>query len=80
MARIVDDTATVVRVDGGQIEIVHRQPWSDGGDMGGTLVMEASAASALADAIDAAGPQAHLELPPDHFAVKFAGSGFEPRP
>ena len=78
MAHALSESATVARVDGGLIEIVHKQPWSDGTELGGDLVLDAANAAALADMIDAAGPMKELDVPPDVFLVKFGGDDREP--
>ena len=77
MAEIVVDRATVESAGPGLVLIRHVQTWSDGNEMGGELVLEASAASWLADAIDS-GSRVERAMPPDELAVKTGGTDWEP--
>jgi hypothetical protein len=71
---MIEDSLTVESAGGGLLIVRYKQLWSDGEDMGGEFVCEASAASWLADRIqDAADlwsvPDIEQAMPPDHFHV-----------
>ena len=77
MATIVADSATLESAGPGLLVIRHVQTCSDGSEMSGELVLQASAASWLADAIET-GSRVERAMPPDELAVKTGGTDWEP--
>ena len=83
MANIITETVAVTAPEPGLLEIAHSQVHSDGIDMGGTLVLERSAAAWLAGEVDRAADafgfaEVDHALGADHFTIYVGGSEMQP--